>query len=44
MIKSKAAFWRAGFYPANQRCLKSFQIALIGWIKPTLQKRHFKVL
>jgi len=30
MIKTKAAFWRAGFYPANQ---KSFQKALIGWKK-----------
>jgi len=26
-------FWRAGFFPANQGCLKTFQIALIGWIK-----------
>jgi len=31
MIKTKMAFfWRAGFYPANQKC---FQKALIGWKK-----------
>jgi len=51
MIKTKVAFWRAGFYPANQ---KSFQKALIGWKKPLLlwsckqakyvqsQKKHWK--
>jgi len=33
MIKSKVAFWRAGFFPAKQSFLKTFQIALIGWIK-----------
>jgi len=33
MIKAKVAFWRAGFYPANQSNLKSFQNALIGWKK-----------
>jgi len=33
MIKTKVAFWRAGFFPANQGFLKTFQIALIGWIK-----------
>jgi len=27
MIKIKVAFWRAGFYPANQSNLKSFQKA-----------------
>jgi len=26
-------FWRAGFFPANQGFLKTFQIALIGWKK-----------
>jgi len=31
----------AGFYPANQSNLKSFQKALIGWKKPAFQKRHF---
>jgi len=31
--KQKWLFWRAGFYPANQRFLKSLQIDLIGWIK-----------
>jgi len=25
MIKPKVAFWRAGFYPASQNNLKSFQ-------------------
>jgi len=33
MIKPKVAFWRAGFFPANQGFLKTLQIALIGWIK-----------
>jgi len=33
MIKAKVAFLRAGFYPANQSNLKSFQKALIGWKK-----------
>jgi len=33
MIKTKVAFRRAGFLPANQSFLKTFQIALIGWIK-----------
>jgi len=33
MIKTKVAFWRAGFYPANQNSLKSIQKALIGWKK-----------
>jgi len=35
MIKTKVAywlFWRAGFFPVNQGFLKTFQIALIGWI------------
>jgi len=41
MIKIKVAFWRAGFYPANQSNLKSFQKALIGWKTPALQKSHF---
>jgi len=31
--KQKWLFWRAGFYPANQRSLKSFQKSLIGWKK-----------
>jgi len=30
MIKSKVAFWRAGFYPTNQNCLKSIEKALIS--------------
>jgi len=33
MTKTKVAFWRAGFYPANQSNLKSFQTTLIGWKK-----------
>jgi len=33
MIKAKVAFCRAGFFPTNQGFLKTFQIALIGWIK-----------
>jgi len=40
-IKTKVAFWRAGFYPANQKNLKNFQKALFGWKKPALQKSHF---
>jgi len=32
MIKPKMVFWRAGFFPTNQGSLKTFQIALIGWI------------
>jgi len=31
MIKTKVAFWRAGFYPANQSNLKSIQKAL-DWL------------
>jgi len=33
MIKTKVAFWRAGFFPANQSTLKSIQKALFGWKK-----------
>jgi len=33
MIKAKVAFLEGRFFPANQGFLKSFQIALIGWIK-----------
>jgi len=36
MIKTKVAFWRAGFYPAN---LKSFQKALISWKKASPPKK-----
>jgi len=28
--KTKWLFWRAGFFPANQSFLKTFQIVLIG--------------
>jgi len=31
--KQRCLFWRAGFFPANQGFLKTFQIALIGCIK-----------
>jgi len=33
MIKTKVALWMAGFYLANQSFVKTFQIAVIGWIK-----------
>jgi len=33
MIKTKVAFWKAGFFSANQGFLKTFQIVLIGWVK-----------
>jgi len=39
MIKTKVAFWRAGFFSANQGFLKAFLIALIGWIKAGLPKK-----
>jgi len=38
MIKTKVAFWRAGFFPANQSNLKSFQKDLIGWKNAGPQK------
>jgi len=41
MIKTKVAFWRAGFFSANQGFLKTFQIVLIEWIKAGPQKSHF---
>jgi len=31
-LKQKWHFWKSGFYPANQGCLKTFQIVLISWI------------
>jgi len=39
LIKTKVAFWRAGFYPSNQNNLKSFQEALIGWKKKRPSKK-----
>jgi len=39
MIKTKVALWRAGFYPANQNNLKSFQKSLIGWKKAGPSKK-----
>jgi len=41
MIKTKVAFLKAGFYPANQSNMKSFQKALIGWKKAGPPKSHF---
>jgi len=41
MIKAKVAFWRAGFFSANESFLKTFQIALIGWIKAGHPKSYF---
>jgi len=41
MIKTKVAFWRAGFFSANQGFLKFFQIVLIGWIKAGPPKKPF---
>jgi len=32
MIKTKVAFLEGRLFPANQDFLKTFQIALIGWI------------
>jgi len=43
MIK-KVAFWRAGFFPANQSFLKTFPIVLIGWIKAASPKKATFVL
>jgi len=39
--QSKRGVWRAGFYSANQSFLKTFQIALIGWIEAGSPKSHF---
>jgi len=33
MIKTKVAFLEGGFFSASQGFLKTFYIALIGWIK-----------
>jgi len=41
MIKTRVAFWRAGFYPANQSNLKSFQKSLVGWKKSGPLKSHY---
>jgi len=38
-LATKVAFWRTGFFPANQRFLETFQIALIGWIKAGPSKK-----
>jgi len=38
--KQKWLFWRAGFFPANQCILKTFQV-LIGRIKPGPPKKQF---
>jgi len=39
--QNKWIFWRAGFYPANQNNLKSFQKALMSWKKAGPSKSHF---
>jgi len=44
MIKTKVAFWRAGFYPANQGNSKNFQKALIGWKKAGPPKNTFVLI
>jgi len=44
MIKTKVAFWRAGFYPANQSNVKINQKALIGWEKAGPLKKATFVL
>jgi len=44
MIKAKVAFWRAGFYPANQNNLKSFQKALIDWKKAGPPKKPLLIM
>jgi len=36
MIKTKVAFLEGRLFPANQSHLKSFQKALIGWLKAGL--------
>jgi len=33
MIKTKVALLEDWLFPANQSFLKTFQVALIGWIK-----------
>jgi len=40
MIETTVAFWRAGFYPANQSNLKFFLKALIGWKKAAFGFDH----
>jgi len=44
MIKTKLAFWRVGFYLANQNNLKTFQKALIRWKKAGHPKKATFVL
>jgi len=39
MIKTKVPFWRADFFPANQGFLKTYEIALLGWIKADPPKK-----
>jgi len=39
MIKTKVAFWRSSLFPANQGFMKTFQIALIGYIKACPPKK-----
>jgi len=39
MIKTKVAFWKAGFYPAIQNNLKFIEKAMIGWKKTSPPKK-----
>jgi len=39
MIKTKVAFYEAGFFLANHGFLKPFEVALIGWIKVRPSKK-----
>jgi len=41
MIKTKVAVLEGRHFLANQGFLKTFQIVLIGWIKPGPPKSHF---
>jgi len=44
VIKTKVAFWRAGFFQANQGFLKTLQIVLIGWIKAGPLKKPLLIM
>jgi len=39
MIKTKVDYLEGRLFPANQSFMKTFQIALIGWIKAGLPKK-----
>jgi len=44
MIKAKVAFLEGGLFSSQSGLLKTFQIALIGWIKADLQKATFVLI